>query len=139
MENDLQKYLDFHRINGGTGKIFKFEILEYKDGFLKLKGIFPNETVNPNGTVQGGQMNSMLDDVTSLLLIYESQGSIYPNSTNLHSIHHRPLFEGEVTATAQVIKKGKKIATVKGELYNSEGEIAATLLHTAVIMKSKWK
>ena len=44
-----------------------------------------------------------------------------------------------VTATAQVIKKGKKIATVKGELYNSEGEIAATLLHTAVIMKSKWK
>ena len=139
MKNDLQKYLDFHRINGGTGKIFQFEILEYKDGFLKLKGIFHNETINPNGTVQGGQMNSMLDDVTSLLLIYESQGSIYPNSTNLHSIHHRPLFEGEVTATAQVIKKGKNIATVKGELYNSEGEIAATLLHTAVIMKSKWK
>ena len=139
MKNDLQKYLDFHRLNGGTGKIFQFEILEYKDGFLKLKGIFPNETINPNGTVQGGQMNSMLDDVTSLLLIYESQGSIYPNSTNLHSIHHRPLFEGEVTATAQVIKKGKNIATVKGELYNSEGEIAATLLHTAVIMKSKWK
>ena len=83
MENDLQKYLDFHRINGGTGKIFKFEILEYKAGFLKLKGIFPSETINPNGTVQGGQMNSMLDDVTSLLLIYESQGSIYPNSTNL--------------------------------------------------------
>ena len=137
MKNDLQKYLDFHRINGGTGKIFQFEILEYKDGFLKLKGIFPNETINPNGTVQGGQMNSMLDDVTSLLLIYESRGSIYPNSTNLHSIHHRPLFEGEVTATAQVIKKGKT-ATVKGELYNSEGEIAATLLH-AVIMKSKWK
>ncbi len=139
MEDNLQKYLDFHRINGGTGKIFKFEILEYKAGFLKLKGIFPGETINPNGTVQGGQMNSMLDDVTSLLLIYESQGSIYPNSTNLHSIHHRPLFKGEVTATAQVIKKGKKIATVKGELYNSDGEIAATLLHTAVIMKSNFK
>ena len=113
MKNDLQKYLDFHRINGGTGKIFQFEILEYKDGFLKLKGIFPNETINPNGTVQGGQMNSMLDDVTSLLLIYESQGSIYPNSTNLHSIHHRPLFEGEVTATAQVIKKGKTLQQLK--------------------------
>ena len=54
MENDLQKYLDFHKINGGTGKLFKFEILEYKKGFLKLKGNFPNETINPNGTVQGG-------------------------------------------------------------------------------------
>ena len=139
MKEEFQKYLDYHKTNGGTGKIFKYEILEYKAGFLKLKGMFPSETINPNGTVQGGQMNSMLDDVTSLLLIYESQGSIYPNSTNLHSIHHRPLFEGEVTATAQVIKKGKKIATVKGELFNSDGEIAATLLHTAVIMKSKWK
>ena len=139
MNEDLQKYIDYHKVKGGTGKIFEFEIIEYKNGFLKLKGFFPKDTLNPNGTVQGGQMNSMLDDVTSLLLIYESQGSIYPNSTNLHSIHHRPLFEGEVTATAQVIKKGKNIATVKGELYNSEGEIAATLLHTAVIMKSKWK
>ena len=139
MKNDLQKYLDFHKINGGTGKLFKFEILEYKKGFLKLKGNFPSETINPNGTVQGGQMNSMLDDVTSLLLIYESKGTIYPNSTNLHSVHHRPLFEGEVIATAQLIKKGKKIATIKGELFNSDGEIAATLLHTAVIMESSYR
>lgn len=139
MKEELQKYIDYHKVNGGTGKIFRFEILEYKNGFLKLKGLFPSDTLNPNGTVQGGQMNSMLDDVTSLLLIYESRGSIYPNSTNLHSIHHRPLFEGEVTATAQVIKKGKKIATVRGELFNSDGEIAATLLHTAVIMKSNFR
>ena len=139
MKNDLQKYLDFHKINGGTGKLFKFEILEYEKGFLKLKGNFPSETINPNGTVQGGQMNSMLDDVTSLLLIYESKGTIYPNSTNLHSIHHRPLFEGEVIATAQLIKKGNKIATIKGELFNSDGEIAATLLHTAVVMESNYR
>tara|TARA_B100001029_G_scaffold171796_1_gene168927 strand:- start:303 stop:725 length:423 start_codon:yes stop_codon:yes gene_type:complete len=139
MNEDLQKYIDYHKVKGGTGKIFKFEIIEYKNGFLKLKGFFPKDTLNPNGTVQGGQMNSMLDDVTSLLLIYESQGSIYPNSTNLHSIHHRPLFEGEVIATAQLIKKGKKIATVKGELFNSDGKIAATLLHTAVIMESNFR
>ena len=136
MENDLQKYLDFHRIKGGTGKIFQFEILEYKAGFLKLKGIFPSETINPNGTVQGGQMNSMLDDVTSLLLIYESQGSIYPNSTNLHSIHHRPLFEGKAIAKAEIMKKGKNIVTIKGELYNAEGKLSSTLIHSAMIMKS---
>ena len=41
---------------------------------LKLKGEFPPETLNPSKTVQGGQINSMLDDVTSILLIYESKG-----------------------------------------------------------------
>jgi len=136
MKNDFQHYIDFHRERGGTGKIYKFKFIEYKEGFLKLEGEFPSETLNPSGTVQGGQMNSMLDDITSLLLIYEGKGKIYPNSTNLHSMHHRPLFKGSVTATATVIKKGRNIATIKGELFNDEGKLAATLLHTAVIMKS---
>jgi len=139
MKNDFQQYLDFHREKGGTGKIYKFKFIDHKEGFLKLEGEFPRETLNPNGTVQGGQMNSMLDDITSLLLIYESEGKIYPNSTNLHSLHHRPLFKGSVVATATIIKKGRKIATVKGELFNNEGKLAATLLHTAVIAKSNFK
>ena len=96
------KYIDYHREKGGTGKLFRFEFIEHKLGFLKLKAFFSSETLNPVGTVQGGQINSMLDDVTSLLLIYESKGTIYPNSTNLHSIHHRPLFEGEVIVTAEL-------------------------------------
>jgi|TARA_B110000116_G_scaffold215688_1_gene192413 uncharacterized protein (TIGR00369 family) len=139
MSHEFNKYLNFHKIKGGTGKIFNFEFLEHRNGFLKLKGEFPKETLNPNGTVQGGQMNSMLDDITSLLLIYESKGTIYPNSTNLHTMHHRPLFKGRVIATAETMKKGKNIATVKGELFNPDGKLVATLLHTAVIMKSDFK
>ena len=52
MREDFQKYLDYHKINGGTGKLFNFEIIEYRIGYLKLKGSFNAETLNPNGTVQ---------------------------------------------------------------------------------------
>ena len=137
MKEEFQKYIDYHKSRGGTGKLYKFELIEYKTGFLKLNAFFNSNTLNPVGTVQGGQINSMLDDVTSLLLIYESKGTIYPNSTNLHSIHHRPLNEGEVVATAEIIKKGKTIATMKGEVFSMDGKLAATLIHTAVIMKSE--
>ena len=82
-------------------------------------------------------MNSMLDDVTSLLIIFESEGSIYPNSTNLHSIHHRPLFKGRVIATAEILKKGKSIATVLGKIYNLDGKLATTLIHTMVLSKAE--
>ena len=85
---DFDKYINFHLKNGGTGKVFKFKFIEYREGFLKLEAQFPKETLNPGGSVQGGQMNSLLDDVTSLLLIYESKGAIYPSSINLHSHHH---------------------------------------------------
>ena len=138
MQHEFNKYLSFHREKGGTGKIYKFEFIEHKDGFLKLKGEFPDETLNPNGTIQGGQMNSMLDDVTSLLFIYEASGKEFPNSTNLHTIHHRPLFLGKAIATAEIIKKGKNIVTIKGELYNTEGKLSSTLIHSAMIMKSEF-
>ena len=92
--------------------IFNFNLIEYKEGFLKLGAKFNEMALNPNGTVQGGMMTSLLDDVTSLLVIYESKGALYPNSTNLHSLHHRPLFEGKVIATASIIKQGKNIGTI---------------------------
>ena len=133
---EFEKYLNFHKLYGGTGKLFKFKFLEYKKGFLKLEAEFSSTALNPNQSVQGGQMNSMLDDVTSLLVIYESEGNYYPNSTNLHSIHHRPLFEGKVIATAEVIKVGKRIASVKGELFTKDGKLATTLIHSAVLVKA---
>lgn len=136
MNKLFDKILTFHKENGGTGKLFKFQFIEYKKGHLKLEGEFSNRTLNPGGSVQGGMMNSMLDDVTSLLIIYESDGNLYPNSTNLHSIHHRPLFSGKVTATAQLLKRGKNIATVMGEIHNSDGKLATTLVHTMVLSKS---
>ena len=139
MDKNFIKYLDFHKTRGGTGKIFNFKFIEYKEGFLKLGGEFTGQTINPNKTVQGGMMTALLDDVTSLLIIYESKGFLYPNSTNLHSLHHRPLFEGKVFAAATIIKKGKNIATIKGELFNSDGKLAATLMHTVVLTKADFQ
>ena len=80
-------------------------------------------------------MTAMLDDVTALLIIINSNATIYPSSTNLHSHHHRPLFKGVVTAKAHLIKMGKTIATVKGEIYNSQGKLATTLMHTIFLQK----
>ena len=114
MSDTIQKYLDFHKEAGGTGKLFNFKLINYKEDCLELEGEFPEETLNPDGSVQGGMMTAMLDDVTALLIIINSNATIYPSSTNLHSHHHRPLFKGSVTAKAHLIKMGKTIATVRG-------------------------
>jgi uncharacterized protein (TIGR00369 family) len=135
MSDSIQKFLDFHKEAGGTGKLFNFKLVEYKEDYLELDGEFPDETLNPDGSVQGGMMTSMLDDVTALLLIIKSDASIYPSSTNLHSHHHRPLFKGKVTAKAFLIKQGRTIASVRGEIYDDKGRLATTLMHTVFIQK----
>jgi len=135
MSDSIQKFLDFHKEAGGTGKLFNFKLIEYKEDYLELDGEFPDETLNPDGSVQGGMMTSMLDDVTALLIIIRSNATIYPSSTNLHSHHHRPLFKGKVKAKAHLIKQGKTIASVRGEIYDSEGRLATTLMHTIFLQK----
>ena len=135
MSDSIQKFLDFHKEAGGTGKLFNFKLVEYKEDYLELDGEFPDETLNPDGSVQGGMMTSMLDDVTALLLIIKSDATIYPSSTNLHSHHHRPLFKGKVTAKAFLVKQGKTIASVRGEIYDDKGRLATTLMHTVFIHK----
>ena len=47
MKEQIEKYLDFHKNKGGSGKIFNFKFVEYRKGFLKLKGSFPANTLNP--------------------------------------------------------------------------------------------
>ena len=135
MSDSIQKFLDFHKEAGGTGKLFNFELVEYREGYLELDAEFTDETLNPDGSVQGGMMTSMLDDVTALLLIIKSNATIYPSSINLHSHHHRPLFKGKVTAKAFLIKQGKTIASVRGEIYDDKGRLATTLMHTVFIQK----
>ena len=135
MSDSIQKFLNFHKEAGGTGKLFNFKLVDYNEDYLELDGEFPDETLNPDGSVQGGMMTSMLDDVTALLLIIKSNATIYPSSTNLHSHHHRPLLKVKVKAKAYLIKQGRTIASVRGELYDSEGRLATTLMHTVFIQK----
>ncbi|MFL3027813.1 MAG: PaaI family thioesterase [Candidatus Neomarinimicrobiota bacterium] len=134
MKKSLDKYIEFHRKNGGTGKLFKFKFLDYKEGYLELEGEFNEFSLNPDGSVQGGMMTSMLDDVTSLLIIFETKGQIYPASTDLHSLHHRPLSKGKIRAKASIIKIGKNIASTKGELVDKDDRVIATLMHTAYLV-----
>lgn len=137
MEKKFNELLKFWKNNDGTGKLFNFKFLEYKKGYLKLEAEFGPLTLNPNKSVQGGQMTSMLDDATSILLVLDTEGESYPNSTNLNSLHHRPLFQGKVTVIAEMIQIGKNMATIKGEIYNLENKLATTLMHTVFLFKTK--
>ncbi len=108
-QQEVQQYIDFHRENGGTGKIFQFKYKNYEPGMLSLEGNFTEACLNPNGTVQGGMMTSMLDDITSLLLIMEAKGKLYPASTDLHTLHHRSSKARAGFAKSHNYEKGQNI------------------------------
>ena len=107
----------------------KFESIEYEK--IKFSCIFGNQCGNPMGFVQGGMISAALDDATSAAMISGYEERKAPMTTDLHILFHRPLQIGKAYMEVKIIKLGQRSATSEGRMYNLEGKLVATLMHTA--------
>lgn len=87
--------------------------------------------------IQGGFVTAMLDAVSSHAVFVMSKDIVAVSTLELKVSFYKPSRAGQVRAKGQVIKKGRSIAFVSAELYNSEGEKTASLTATAKIGLAK--
>lgn len=82
------------------------------------------------GFVHGGVTASLVDTVAALAVatyLKPGESSVTIDLT----IHYlRPIFGGEVTARAKVLRAGKRIVVLSTEVFDEKGELAATALTT---------
>ena len=129
MEESLNK---FNKEFSGPSMAFfkmKFDSVE-RDEFI-FSCEFNPMCGNPMGVVQGGMISAALDDATSAAMISGYEEKKAPLTTDLHILFHRPLQIGKATMKVRLIKLGQKSATSEGRIYNLEGKLVATLMHTA--------
>ena len=112
------------------------EFFNMKYDFLKGEKIifsceFNEMCGNPMGFVQGGMIAAALDDATSAAMISGYEQKKAPMTTDLHILFHRPLALGKATMEVNLIKLGARSATSEGRMFNLEGKLVATLMHTA--------
>ena len=112
------------------------EFFNMKYDFLKGEKIifsceFNEMCGNPMGFVQGGMISAALDDATSAAMISGYKQKKAPMTTDLHILFHRPLALGKATMEVNLIKLGARSATSEGRMFNLEGKLVATLMHTA--------
>jgi uncharacterized protein (TIGR00369 family) len=122
--------------SGGTFKFFQTNFLGVENEIYNFNLMFSLESLNPFKTVQGGMIASALDEVTSISVNILTKDMFLPSSTDIHVSFHRPLKSGKVLGTAKIIQLGKTIVSIEGRLYSESGKIAATALHTAVLIKT---
>ena len=122
--------------SGGTHKFFNTKFLKLENELYKYELEFSKQCLNPFNTVQGGMIASAIDEITSISVNIHTKDEYLPSSTDIHVTFHRPLFEGKIIGTAKIIKLGKQIVSVEGRLFSTLGKIAATGLHTAILVKT---
>ena len=134
-KKDVEKSMKRSK-SGGTFNFFQTKYIGIQKEIYNFELIFPRESLNPFKTVQGGMIASALDEVTSISVNILTKDMFLPSSTDIHITYHRPLKAGKVQGTAKIIQLGKTIVSIEGRLYSDTGKIAATALHTAVLIKT---
>jgi uncharacterized protein (TIGR00369 family) len=120
--------------NGSAGPSMRFFNLKYEDDdneVFRFSALFPEESANPMGFVQGGMISAVLDDATSVVMISGYKGKKAPLTTDLHVLFHRPMPVGRANIEVKIIKLGNRRATAEGRIYSTDNKLVATLLHSA--------
>jgi uncharacterized protein (TIGR00369 family) len=105
-------------------------------GTIEVAFTATDQFLNPAGTVQGGFLAAMLDDTLGPALVATLGGGEWAPTTDLHVQFLRPVGPGELRGHGRIVRRGKDVAFLAGELRNGDGELVATATATAAIRKA---
>jgi len=86
---------------------------------------------NPGGTVQGGFVAAMLDEVLGSVVLVKSEGAFFTATIDLNVQFVAPVHPGAVFGTGRVVSMGRSIAFSAGELRDAAGALLATATASA--------
>lgn len=89
--------------------------------------------LNPVGAVQGGFLAAMLDDTLGPALAAGLDPGDFAPTTDLHVQFLRPARPGRLLGRGRVVRRGREVAFLAGELLDQEGAVVAVATATAQI------
>src|SRR2546423_1192581 len=90
--------------------------------------------LNPAGQVQGGILSAMLDDATAFLVTATLADNEFCATLNLNVSFLRAAKAGSLVGTAKLVRRGKDVCNVTGELLQ-DGKVVATATATCMVVK----
>ncbi|MFR9753444.1 PaaI family thioesterase [Nocardia sp. 004] len=91
--------------------------------------------LNPMGGIQGGFLAAMLDDTLGPALVASLPPGQFAPTLDLHVQFLRPAQLGRLRGSGRVVKRGREICFLSGELTDTRGELIATATATARIQQ----
>ncbi|GAA2213184.1 PaaI family thioesterase [Nonomuraea monospora] len=88
---------------------------------------------NPVGVVQGGFLAAMLDDTLGPALVATLPPGQFAPTLDLHVQFLRPARPGRLVGRGRVVRRGRQVCFMSGELLGPDGEPVAVATATAHI------
>jgi uncharacterized protein (TIGR00369 family) len=102
-------------------------------GTIEVAFVATDGFLNPFGVVQGGFLAAMLDDTLGPALVAMLGPGQFAPTTDLHVQFLRPARPGRLVGRGRVVRRGKDVGFLAGELVDESGTVCATATATAQI------
>jgi uncharacterized protein (TIGR00369 family) len=91
--------------------------------------------LNPVGVIQGGFLAAMLDDTLGPALVATLGPGEFAPTTDLCVQFLRPAHPGRLVGRGRIVRKGKDVGFLSGDLADESGAVVATATATAQIRR----
>jgi uncharacterized protein (TIGR00369 family) len=119
----------------GSSRTLGFHMLSVSQAERRIEAAF-NPAVeavgNPMGHVQGGYVSAMLDECMSVAGMVTSGMTCVMPTLEMKTSFLRPAIPGPLKGVGWVVKWGKTVSFLEGELYDPEGRLLAKASATAI-------
>ena len=112
-----------------------FELIEVdpEAGTIEVAFTADDRFVNPVGVVQGGFLAAMLDDTLGPALVATLGADQFAPTADLHVQFLVPVRPGRLVGRGRVVRRGRDLAFLAGELVDHAGTVVAVATATATI------
>ena len=107
-------------------------------GTIEVAFTATDQFLNPVGVIQGGFLAAMLDDTMGPALVATLGPGRFAPTADLHVQFLRPARPGRLTGRGRVVRRGKDVAFLAGELLDESGQIVAGATATALIRAARF-
>ena len=102
-------------------------------GTIEVVFTASEQFLNPAGAIQGGFLAAMLDDTLGPALVATLGPGLFAPTTDLHVQFLRPARPGRLTGRGRIVRRGREVAFLAGELVDDSGQVVAAAVATAQI------
>ena len=110
--------------------------VDLEAGTLESQYVATDAFLNPAGQVQGGMLSAMLDDVTAFLVTATLGEGEFCATLNLNVSFLRAATAGTLTGRARLVRRGKDVCHVSGDLLQ-DGRTVATAVATCMVVRGR--
>lgn len=112
----------------------QIQTVDLEAGTLESTYLATPAFLNPAGQVQGGMLCAMLDDVTAFLVTATLADREFCATLNLNVSFLRPARAGRLEGRSQLVRRGKEVCNVNGELWQG-GKLVASAVATCMVVR----